>query len=122
MFKLSNKEFTDLRSQFVTSSWGGTRYAPMAFTEAGIAMLSSVLKSKRAIEVNIKIIRIFIKLRKLLTVNEEILGKLGELQLKEAEHDQQIHLIFEYLDQLEQPRQEEEDFRDRKQIGFRQTE
>jgi len=94
----------------------------MAFTEAGIAMLSSVLKSKRAIEVNIKIIRIFIKLRKLLTVNEEILGKLGELQLKEAEHDQQIHLIFEYLDQLEQPRQEEEDFRDRKQIGFRQTE
>jgi len=94
----------------------------MAFTEAGIAMLSSVLKSKRAIGVNIKIIRTFIKRRELLTVNKEILGQLDELQLKEAEHDQQIHLIFEYLDQLEQSRQEEKDFRNRKQIGFRQTE
>ncbi len=65
MFELNQEEFENLRSQFVTSIWGGARYKPMAFTEQGVAMLSSVLNSKRAIAINIKIIRIYNKLRQL---------------------------------------------------------
>ena len=67
MFVLTNQEVRNLRSQIVTSSWGGTRYLPMAFTEQGVAMLSSVLNSKRAIHANIQIIKAFVKLRQMLT-------------------------------------------------------
>ena len=67
MFELTTEEFANLRSQFVTSSWGGVRYLPMVFTEQGVAMLSSVLRSKQAIKVNIQIMRIFTKVRQLLT-------------------------------------------------------
>ncbi len=68
MFELSGDEFENLRSHFVISSWGGTRYLPMAFTEQGVAMLSSVLNSERAVNVNIQIMRTFIKLRKMLFI------------------------------------------------------
>ena len=77
MFELTKEEFTILRSQFGTSSWGGVRYAPMAFTEQGVAMLSSVLNSKTAIRVNIQIIRIFTKMRELILSHKDILTEVG---------------------------------------------
>jgi hypothetical protein len=75
MFELSIEEFDNLRSQIDTSSWGGTRYAPMAFTEQGVAMLSSVLNSDRAIKVNIQIIRIFTRMRQMLLTHKDLLLK-----------------------------------------------
>jgi phage regulator Rha-like protein len=97
MFVLSNQEVKDLRSQIVTSSWGGSRYSPMAFTEQGVAMLSSVLKSKRAIEVNIAVIRAFVKMQQILSSHEELKKKLGEM---EAKYDENFQLVFEAIRQL----------------------
>ncbi len=77
MFQLDEKEFANLRSQFVTSSWGGRRHAPYVFTEQGVAMLSSVLRSRRAILVNVEIMRVFVRLRQMLATNR----KLAEQQL-----------------------------------------
>ncbi|MBI4527343.1 MAG: ORF6N domain-containing protein [Deltaproteobacteria bacterium] len=88
-FQLTREEFeeltrqiyaSNLRSQFATSSCGGRRYLPYAFTEPGVAMLSSVLRSKRAIRVNVEIMRAFVRLRRMLTSNEELAGKLGALE------------------------------------------
>jgi hypothetical protein len=76
MFELSNEEFANLRSQIVTSNWGGSRYVPMAFTEQGVAMISSVLNSKSAIQVNILIIRVFTKMRELLLTHKDLLQKI----------------------------------------------
>ena len=78
MFELDKEEFDHLRSQNVTSSWGGTRYMSMAFTEQGVAMLSSLLKSDRAIQVNIQIIRIFTRLREMLLTHKDLLSKVNE--------------------------------------------
>jgi phage regulator Rha-like protein len=119
MFELTENEFANLRSQFGTSNWGGVRYAPMAFTEQGVAMLSSVLNSERAIMVNIAIIRVFTKMRELLTTNKEILLKLEQLEKKDFEQDDKILLIFEYLKQLEKAKQEEFEFKNRPRIGFK---
>jgi hypothetical protein len=106
MFQLSMKEFKILRSQIVTSSWGGRRYAPYAFTEQGIAMLSSVLRSKRAIGINIAIMRVFVHLRQILADNAALRKKLEE-------HDEQIKYIFNILGKmLEEPENP------KKQIGF----
>lgn len=80
MFELTKKEFENLRSQIGASSWGGTRYMPMAFTEQGVAMLSSILNSKTAIEVNIRIIRVFTKLREYALTHKEILMQLAKLE------------------------------------------
>ena len=121
MFELSDTEFADLRSQFGTSSWGGVRYPPMAFTDQGVAMLSSVLNSERAISVNIQIIRIFIKMRELLSTHKEIFQKLEKLERKDMEHDEKIMLIFEYLKQLEKAKQEELDHKNRPRIGYKQN-
>src|SRR3984885_4808381 len=84
MFELTKEEFENLRSQIGTSSWGGVRYMPMAFTEQGVAMLSSVLNSETAIRVNIRIIRVFTKLRELLLTHKDILLKLEKLERKVA--------------------------------------
>ena len=81
MFELSKKEYENLRSQFAISSWGGTRYAPMAFTEHGALMISSVLKSDRAIKVNIQIMRAFTKLRHLILDNVELSREIENLRL-----------------------------------------
>ena len=97
MFTLSNQEFRNLRSQIATSSYGGTRYSPMAFTEQGVAMISSVLKSKRAIEVNIQIMRTFTNLRNLLSTNDELKKKLEEM---EARYDNQFKIVFDAIKQL----------------------
>ncbi len=96
MFQLSEDEFKILRSQFATSSWGGRRTPPRAFTELGIAMLSSVLRSPQAIETNISIMRSFVRVRKLLATNEELARKIGE-------HDQNIAYLYEELNKLLMP-------------------
>jgi phage regulator Rha-like protein len=107
MFQLNKEEFKVLKSQIATSSWGGRRKIPYAFTEHGVLMLSSILNSERAIKVNIQIIRIFTKMREMLLAHKDILLKLEQMQHKLAEHDNNILLIFEYLKQLEQAKQEE---------------
>ncbi|MFH0843725.1 MAG: ORF6N domain-containing protein [Bacteroidota bacterium] len=119
MFVLNSEELNNLRSQIATSSWGGSRYGHMAFTEQGVAMLSSVLSSKRAIAVNIRIIRVFVKMRMLMDSQKEILKKIETLEKKDMELDEKVAVIFNYLKQLDQVRQNEEDFKKRKRIGFK---
>jgi len=80
MFQLDKEEFAILRSQFVTSSWGGVRYMPYAFTEYGILMLSSILNSENAIQVNIQIMRTFTKLRQMLSAHEDIKKKIESME------------------------------------------
>ncbi len=82
VFELTEEEIHNLRSQIVTSSWGGLRYKPYAFTENGVAMLSSVLNSERAIQVNIQIMRVFTKLREMLSTHEELKKKFEEWEKK----------------------------------------
>ena len=112
MFELSNEEFEDWRSQFVTSNSDkmGLRYRPMAFTEQGVAMLSGVLKSERAIEVNIAIMRAFVKLRQMLASNAQLACKLEEMEMK---YDERFRIVFEAIDQLMTPPE-----KPRKRIGF----
>jgi len=119
MFELRSEEFEILRCRFGTSRWGGTRYLPMAFTEQGVAMLSSILNSDMAILMNIRIIRIFTRMREILLAHKDILEKLNQIERRIVDHDDKILLIFEYLRQLEQAKQEEQAFKERKQIGFR---
>jgi len=97
MFQLTKEEFIDLRSQFVTSSWGGRRYYPYAFTEQGVAMLSSVLNSERAIRVNIQIIRTFTQLRELLATHKDLREKIENMEKK---YDKQLREIFEAIKRL----------------------
>ena len=100
MVELTVQEHQNLRSQFGTSIWGGTRYAPMVFTEHGVAMFSSVLKSERAIAVNIKMIRIFTKIGEYLTDNFSVRLKIEEIKKKLSNHSKNIELVFNYLDEL----------------------
>lgn len=105
MFRLTKKEWESLRSQFVTSNVGrgGIRYLPLAFTEQGVTMLSSVLNSETAIRVNIRIIRIFTRMRELLLTHKDILLQLEKMENKLVSHDQDIIVIFDYLKQLLNP-------------------
>jgi hypothetical protein len=101
MFQLSAPEFENLKSQFVTSSWGGMRRArPYAFTEQGVAMLSSVLRSKRAVQVNIEIMRAFVKLRQMAASHKDLLRKIEEMEKK---YDGQFRAVFEAIRQLMAP-------------------
>jgi hypothetical protein len=100
MFELTAKEFETLRSQIGTSSWGGTRYMPKAFTEQGVAMLSSILNSKTAIEVNIRIIRVFTKMREYALTHKEILMLLGKLEKEVKGNSKDIENIFMVLKEL----------------------
>ncbi len=97
MFQLTKEEFTILRFQIETSRWGGIRYLPYAFTEQGVAMLSSVLNSKRAIQVNIGIMRIFVNIRRLVSANKGILNRLNQLEYSVESHDKKIRTIFEVI-------------------------
>ena len=119
LFQLNREEFNDLKSQFATSSWGGRRTPPLAFTDYGVLMLSSVLKSDRAIKVNIQIIRIFAKMRKMLLDHKDVVLQLERMQNKLAEHDNNILLIFEYIKQLEQEKQYNIEQQDREKIGYK---
>ncbi|MBN1340573.1 MAG: ORF6N domain-containing protein [Bacteroidales bacterium] len=119
---LSQAENDPLRSQSVILETGRgmhSKYKPFAFTEQGVAMLSSVLKSNPAIMVNIRIIRVFTKMRQLVETHKEILQKLEQLEKKDIEQDEKILLIFEYLKQLEEVKKEELKCKERKQIGFK---
>ena len=100
MFQLEKQELAILRSQFVTSSWGGRRYAPYAFTEQGVAMLSTVLKSPRAIAVNIEIMRAFVRLRLILATNKELARRVDQL---EAKTDAKFKVVFEAIRELMTP-------------------
>ena len=105
MFQLTVDEAEALRSQFATSNKGrgGRRYLPYAFTEQGVAMLSSVLNSDRAIEVNIAIMRAFVRLREILATNKDLARKLEEHDKKLGEHDEKFQLVFEAIRQLMAP-------------------
>ena len=115
MYQLTSQEVRNLKCHFGTSSWGGIRKLPYVFTEQGVAMLSSVLNSKRAIQVNIQIMRVFIKLKELLLTHNELAIKLEALEEKYAEHDERIKDIFEAIRQLLTPPPEKQ----RKIIGFK---
>jgi hypothetical protein len=112
MFRLTREEFNLLRSQIVTSSsgWGGRRSAPYAFTEQGVAMLSSVLRSTRAVQVNIEIMRAFVRLRQLLASDQELSQRLDELEKK---YDQQFGAVFDAIRQLMTPPEPQ-----RRRLGF----
>ncbi len=97
MFQLSKPEWVDLKSQVVTSSWGGARIPPYAFTEQGVAMLSSVLRSPRAVQVNIEIMRAFVRLRRMLSENRALAERLDQL---EQQYDEQFKVVFDALRQL----------------------
>lgn len=114
MFQLSKEEFEALRSQTVISKGkGGRRYNPYVFTEQGVAMLSSVLHSERAIQVNIAIMRVFVRLREFVASHKELAAKLVELETHIKEHDEQIMAIFDAIHQLMIPPD-----KPKKQIGF----
>jgi len=110
MFLLTREEFTNLRSQFVTSSWGGRRSLPYAFTEQGIAMLSSVLHSERAIRVNIEIMRTFVRIRQALASSDELTQRLNDIEKK---YDAQFRVVFDAIRQLMTPAESK-----RRRIGF----
>ena len=116
MYKLSKEEAKDLIFQFGISSWGGVRKLPYVFTEQGVAMLSSVLRSKRAIQVNIAIMRTFVKLKAILSTHKELAHKLNELERKIEKHDVDIQSVFEAIRQLMAPPPE----KPRRMIGFKQ--
>ena len=116
MFELTEIESEILRSQIGTSSWGGNRYAPMAFTEQGVAMLSSVINSPTAIKVNIQIIRVFAKLRELLTDNLNFKIEIEEIKKKLSQQSKNIELVFTYLDELID---KQENKKEKNKIGYK---
>jgi hypothetical protein len=103
MFQIDSDELEDLKSQIVTSSWGGARFRPYAFTEQGVAMLSTVLRSERAVQVNIAIMRAFVQLRQVLSTHKELARKLAELEQRIEGHDTAIRSLFEAIRQLMAP-------------------
>jgi DNA-binding PadR family transcriptional regulator len=113
MFQLSEEEFSLLRSRFVISNAGrgGRRYRPYAFTEQGVAMLSSVLRSQRAVQVNIEIMRAFVRLREIMATNKDLARKLEALEKK---YDAQFKVVFDAIRKLMEP----PPVRPKRQIGF----
>lgn len=110
MIQLTRSEFSNLKSQFGTSSWGGTRKLPRAFTEQGVAMLSSVLRSKRAVQVNIAIMRAFVRLREMIASNKDLARRLSELEKK---YNRQFKVVFDAIRELMTPPETP-----RRRIGF----
>jgi phage regulator Rha-like protein len=123
MFELTIEEAEASRSQNATLKRGeNIKYLPYAFTEHGVMMLSNVLKSKRAIDVSMRIIDVFIKMREMLSSHKEILQKLDQLMKNDTEQDKKIMLIFEYLKQFEETKQQQLEQANRKRIGFKKGE
>ena len=121
MFEMSKEELKNWRTQFATSNSErmGLRYPPFCFTEQGVTMLSCVLNSEMAINVNIQIVRVFSRMREILITNKDILQKLMDLETQGLDHDKKIKLIFEYLQQLSNSETERREFKDRPKIGFK---
>ena len=113
MFQLSTVEFENLKSQNATSSWGGKRKLPYAFTEYGVLMLSGVLNSPTAIQVNIRIMRVYTKLREMILTHKDILLKLEQMETQVLQNSEDIQMIFSALKQLLNPEQPP-----RRRIGF----
>lgn len=116
MFEVSKVEFANLLSQIVTSSWGGTRKLPSAFTEHGVMMLSSILKSDKAIQTNIQIMRTFTKVKQMLLDTSEMKINILEIQKKLENHDKNIELVFSYLEELNEKKEDE---KPRVKIGYK---
>jgi hypothetical protein len=116
MFQLTKEEFEYLKSQIATSSWGGRRKLPFVFTEHGVLMLSSVLNSDRAINVNIQIMRIFTRVRQLLNDNLSVKLELEKIKKKLENQDKNIELVFNYLDEL---MEKKENPKPRRKIGYK---
>ncbi len=114
MYQLTKQEVINLKSQIVTSSWGGVRKLPRVFTQEGVAMLSGVLNSNNAIFVNIQIMRAFVKLRELLINHKDLAIKLEALEKKYIDHDEKIKYIFEAITKLLEPPAKEP----KRKIGF----
>ena len=110
MYQLTRKDVAILRSQFVTSRWGGRRYLPYVFTEQGVAMLSSVLNSERAVQVNIQIMRAFTKIRGMLQVHKTLWRKIEEMEKK---YDENFGIVFKALKELLEPPE-----KSKQKIGF----
>lgn len=110
MIQLTRAEFNNLKFQFGTSSWGGTRKLPRAFTEQGVAMLSSVLRSRRAVQVNIEIMRTFVRLREMIASHKDLARRLNELEEK---YDTQFKVVFDAIRQLMEPQES------KRRIGFK---
>ena len=117
MFQLNNEEFKDLIFQNGTSNWGGTRKLPYAFTEQGVAMLSGILNSDRAISVNIQIMRVFTRIRQMLSDNTELRLDIEKIKKKLDNHDKNMEIVFQYLDELLEKKEEPE--APRKSIGYK---
>jgi hypothetical protein len=114
MFQLTKEEWKNLKSQFVTSrQWGGRRTPPYAFTEQGVAMLSSVLKSEQAIKINIAIMRVFVKIRQFAANYSNLLKKIDELQKSDAEQNKHIANIYKIIEELIKP-----EIKKKNRIGF----
>lgn len=116
MFQLNQIEFQNLKSQIATSSWGGSRKLPFAFTEHGVLMLSSILNSDKAIQTNIQIMRIFTKVRQMLLDTTDLKIDIMQIQKKLENHDKNIELVFSYLDELTDKKENE---KPRTKIGYK---
>ena len=121
MFELTEKEHESLRSQIVTSKTGrgGTRYLPMVFTEHGVLQLSNILKSDRAEKVSFIIIDVFVRLREMILTHKDILMELETIKQKVGSNSNDIELIFNYLKQFEQAKQQELEQQQRAKIGYK---
>ncbi len=122
MFQLNQEEFSNLRSQFATSSWGGVRKAPYAFTEQGVAMLSGVIHSETAIAMNIAIMRAFVQIRKVILENSKVADQLNKLEVKLGEHDAHLNQIYSAIENLLNSKAEIQSTPGKKRIGFRPDE
>jgi len=114
MFSLNEEEFTNLKSQNATSSWGGRRKLPNVFTEHGVLMLSSVLNSKQAIQVNIQIMRIYTKIREMILAHKDVFLRVEQVEKQMMKHDEKIELLFTYLNKFI-----EKEETPRTQIGYK---
>ncbi len=116
LIQLSKDEWDNLRFQIGISSlpaWGGRRYPPFAFTEQGVAMLSGVLNSKKAVHVNVSIMRAFVRIRQLLSSNKDLARRLEELEKRHAKHDEDFKIVFAAISELMEP-----PVKPRPRIGF----
>lgn len=114
-FRLTAEEFRNLKSQFATSSWGGRRKPPRAFTEHGAVMLSSVLRTQVAAQASVLVVRAFVRMRRHMLDHHELAGKLAELEREVGRHDKEIRAVFEAIRRLLEPKR----LKCRSKIGFR---
>jgi len=121
MFQITANEFANLKSQIATSSWGGKRKLPLVFTEQGVAILSGILSSDRAISVNIAIMRIFTKIRQALSDNTELRLAIEEIRRKTENNTKNIEVVFQYLDELLDKKSDPKNsiLKQREQIGYK---